>query len=148
MDKPIKKFVSSKSKFYLINSLLLILFFIIILSLRSLLNNEIFIIFTLPFSISFLTITYIIKLKIIYWVYLYHDRLEFRNCIGRLKVCKFSEIVDVYKITLTREGTSYFLTTKNENKIFKLGFPFKFDVNDTTTKIINSFWSDEIKNIS
>jgi len=53
----------------------------------------------------------------------------------------------VCKITLSREGSSYVLITENENKIFKFGFPFKIDVNNKTTKIINSFWNKEIKTI-
>jgi hypothetical protein len=62
-------------------------------------------------------------------------------------VCKFSDILEVVKITLSREGTSYVLITQNERNFLRFGFPFKFDVNEKTSKIIESIWKKEIKTL-
>lgn len=118
-----------------------------IISFINIFNDKIIFMFTLVLSIIFFLIAFIIKSKIIYRVYLYNDKLVFKNCFGKIKECRFIDILEVCKITLSREGASYVLITENENKIFKFGFPFKLDVNYKTTKIINSFWNKEIKTI-
>jgi len=147
MNKPIDKFVTSKCKLYLINSLILILIIPLIISFINLLNDKTVFMFTLVLSLLFLLIVFIIKSKIIYHVYLYNDKLVFKNCFRKIKECRFIDILEVCKISLSREGSSYVLITENENEFFKFGFPFKFDVNNKTTQIINSFWNKEIKTI-
>ena len=147
MNKPLDKFVTSKYKLYLINSLILFLLIPFIISFINLFNDKIIFMFTLVLSLIFLLIAFIIKSKIIYHVYVYSDKLVFKNCFRKIKECRFIDILEVCKITLSREGSSYVLITENENKIFKFEFPFKLDVNNKTTKIINSFWNKEIKTI-
>lgn len=147
MNKPLDKFVTSKYKLYLINSFIMFLLIPFIISFINIFNDKIIFMFTLVLSIIFFLIAFIIKSKIFYRVYLYNDKLVFKNCFGKIKECRFIDILEVCKITLSREGSLYILITENENKIFKFGFPFKLDVNNKTTKIINSFWNKEIKTI-
>jgi hypothetical protein len=147
------KFVTSKLKLFLIIMILTMLTFLEILGTILVLvevndgthvERVYVFIFIAAIVLIFISIILILATKFVYFVKVFEDRFVFTNIFRKKHTLLFSDIINIYTMEFYKEGKLFMIEARGHPNMIKFGYPFKFDYNKKTKKIVEDVWKNPV----